>query len=195
MLPQRVSPRMRPQGSSIPGMSEKLFVSLARLVLLVTAIATAAPFVVPVLAIATGAYPSMPMDAGSVSRLLSFFLAEALSVGLVIGVPTAVFLVCRRERVMRRAYATVGASAIAGALLTAALSVWVVPSTNASYRRLAFGDAAGRLVNGRRLNEPGEPGDRFQTRQRWALPESVLVFTALAILASRAAHRRSGELT
>lgn len=38
-------------------MSQELFVRLARLVMLVTAFATAAMLVVPFLAIATGAYP------------------------------------------------------------------------------------------------------------------------------------------
>jgi hypothetical protein len=55
------------------------------------------------------------------------------------------------------------------------------------YRKLAFGDAEGRSVNGRRRNAPGGPGDRFQMDHRWTLPESVLVLAALAIAASRVA--------
>jgi len=90
---------------------------------------------------------------------------------------------------------TVGAFIIAGALVTAAFSVWVAPVTNATYRKLAFGDPGGRLVNGRRLNERGRPGDQFQMRQRWALSEPVLVLAAVAMVASRGVDRRSRELT
>jgi hypothetical protein len=84
-------------------------------------------------------------------------------------------------------YITVGAFTIATALVTAALNASVAPVTNAMYRKLAFGDAEGRSVNGRRLNAPGGLGDRFQMDHRWTLPESVLVLAALAIAASRVA--------
>jgi hypothetical protein len=166
-------------------LSRNVFERLTRRVLVVTAIATAAMLVVPLFAIASGAYPSLPANAGAVSRLLFFFLPEALSAGLLVGVPTAVFLVCRRARISRGLVATVGGFTIAAALATGVLSAWIVPVANASYRTLAFGDAEGRMVNGRRLNEPGGPGDRSQARQRWAFPESVLVFGVLAIVAAR----------
>jgi hypothetical protein len=177
----------------LPGMSQELFVRLTRLAILVTTIATAGMLVVSLFASATGAYPSLPIDPGAVSRLLVFFLPQALSAGLPIGVLTAVFLACRRTRGSRALYATVGAFTIAGALATAALSVWVVPVTNASYRTLAFGDAGGRMVNGLRLNEPGGAGDRFQARHRWTFAESVVVLGVLAIVAGRVAHRQSRQ--
>jgi len=172
-------------GPRVPNMSRDIFERLTRRVMVVTAIATAAMLVVPLFAIATGAYPSLPTNAGAVSRLVFFFLPEAMSAGLLIGVPTAVFLVCRRARFSRGLFATVGAFTFAGALAMGALSAWIVPVANASYRTLAFGDAGGRMVNGRRLNEPGGPGDRSQARQRSAFPESVLVFGVLAIVAAR----------
>ena len=173
------------QPSERRGVNQELFLRLTRLVMVVTAIATAAMLVVPLFAIATGAYPSLPINAGAVSRLVFFFLPEAMSAGLLIGVPTAVFLVCRRAHISRGLFPTVGAFTIAGALATGVLSAWIVPVTNASYRTLAFGHAGGRMVNGRRLNEPGGPGDRSQARQRRAFPESVLVFGVLAIGAAR----------
>ena len=166
-------------------MSWEIFVRLTRRALVVTTIATTGMLVVPLFAIATGAYPSLPTHAGVVSRLVFFFLPEAPSAGLLIGVPTAVFLVCRGARLSRGLCATVGAFTIAGALATGALSALIVPVTNASYRTLAFGHAGGRTVNGRHLNEPGGPGARSQARQRWAFPESVLVFGLLAIVAAR----------
>ena len=83
--------------------------------------------------------------------------------------------------------ATILCMSHATALVTAALNVSVAPVTNAMYRKLAFGDVDGRSVNGRRLNAPGGPGDRFQRDHRWTLPESVLVLAALAMAASRVA--------
>jgi hypothetical protein len=68
-----------------------------------------------------------------------------------------------------------------------ALNVSAAAMTNAMYRTLAFGDAEGRSVNGRRFNAHGGPGDRFQMAYRWALPESVVVLAALAMAASRVA--------
>jgi hypothetical protein len=87
-------------------------------------------------------------------------------------------------------FATVGAFTIAGAIVTGALSAWIAPATNASFRTLAFGHAGGRMVDGRRLNEPGGPGDRSQARQRWAFPESVLVFGMFASVAAVAPGTR-----
>ena len=55
---------------------------------------------------------------------------------------------------------------------------------------MAFGNVRADLFNGRRLNAPGGPGDRFQRDTRWTLPESVLVLVALAIAASRIAAPR-----
>jgi hypothetical protein len=166
---------------------------LARFVVPTMAIATAASFIVPLLAIATAAYSALPVNIGTVSWLLLLFLPQALGVALPIAIPVAVFLGCRRAPVKRQVYTTVGAFTIAGALVTAALNVWVAPVTNAAYRKLAFGDAAGRLVDGRRLNDAGGAGDRFQTRHRWMGPESVLVLAAFAIAASRIAYRQSTQ--
>ena len=149
-------------------------------------VATAALCVVPLLAVATGAYASLPTGAGATSRLLLLFLPQAVAVALPIATATAVFLVCRSLPVTRQVRITVGAFSIATALVTTALNVSVAPVTNAMYRKLAFGNAEGRSVNGRRLNAPGGPGDRFQMDHRWTLPESVLVLAALAIAASRA---------
>jgi hypothetical protein len=166
---------------------------LARFVVPPMAIATAAFFIVPLLAIATAAYSALPVNIGAVSWLLLLFLPQALAVAFPIAIPVAVFLGCRRAPVTRQVYTTVGAFTIAGALVIAALNVWVAPVTNAAYRKLAFGDAAGRLVDGRRLNEPGGAGDRFQIRHRWTGPESVLVLAAFAIAASRIAYRQSTQ--
>lgn len=148
-------------------------------------------FIVPIFAIATGAYPDMATGVGTVSSILALFVPQALAVALPIAIPLAVFLVGRRAPITRRVLTTVGGFCLAGALITAALSVWIAPITNAAYRNLAFGDSGGRIVDGRRLNEPGGAGDRFQMRQRWALPESVLVFAAFGLVASRLAFRRS----
>ena len=181
---RRVVP-MRWTCGRIPGVSYELFVRSARSVVLATAIEVAIFFVVPLFAVATGAYPAMPIGVGTVSRILALFLPQALAVALPIAVPLTVFLVCRRTPITRRVLTTVGAFTIMCALVTAALNAWIAPEANAAYRKLAFGDTAGRIVNGRRLNEPGGAGDRFQMRQRWALPESVLMFAAFALAASR----------
>src|SRR5262249_55430363 len=122
------------------------------------------------------------------SRLLLLFLPQAVAVALPIAVTAALFLVCRRVPVTRQVCITVGAFSVAATLVTAALSVSVAPVTNAMYRKLAFGDAEGRSINGRRLNAPGGAGDRFQMSHRWALPESVLVLAVLAMAASRVAQ-------
>jgi len=174
---------------------QELFARLTRLAMLAASIVSAASLVVPLFAIATGAYPSLPISIGAVSQLVAFFLPQALLAGLQIGVPMAIFLGCRRARVSREALATVGAFTIAAGLVTAALSVWIVPVTSASYRTLAFGDPAGRMVDGRRLNEPGGPGDRSQARQRWGVPASVLVFAAFATVAASVPPHRPCELT
>ena len=168
-------------------MSHDLFRSLARFVVAAAIVATAALCVVPLLAVATGAYASLPTGVGASSRLLLLFLPQAVAVALPIAAATAVFFVCRSLPVTRHVCITVGAFAAAAAVVTGALNVSVAPVTNAMYRKLAFGDAEGRSVNGRRLNAPGEPGDRFQTDHRWTLPESALVFVALAGAASRVA--------
>jgi hypothetical protein len=168
-------------------MEHDLFQSLARFVVTAAIVVTAASCVVPLPAVATGAYASLPTGAGGTARLLLLFLPQAVAVALPIAAATAVFFVCRRLPVTRQVCRTVGAFAIATALVTAALNVSVTPVTNAMYRKLAFGDAEGRSVNGRRLNAPGGPGDRFQMDHRWTLPESVLVLAALAIAASRVA--------
>jgi hypothetical protein len=115
------------------------------------------------------------------------FLPQAVAVALPIAAAIAVFFVCRGLPVTRHVCISVGAFTIATALVTAVLNVSVAPATNAMYRKLAFGNAEGRSVNGRRLNAPGGPGDRFQMDHRWTLPESVLVLGALAIAASRVA--------
>jgi len=170
-------------------MSPELLKRLAQVVTATATVATAAFCVVPLLAVTTGAYPSLPMGVGSGSQLVLLVLPQAFAVALPIAVATAVFSVCRRQSVTRQVGITVGAFTIATALVTAALNVSVAPVTNAMYRKLAFGDAEGRTVNGRRLNAPGGSGERFQVTHRWALSESVLVFAALAIVASRvAAH-------
>ena len=174
-------------------MSHELFMRLARFVVPPMAIATAAFFIVPLLAIATAAYSALPVNIGAVSWLLLLFLPQALAVAFPIAIPVAVFLGCRRAPVTRQVYTTVGAFTIAGALVIAALNVWVAPVTNAAYRKLAFGDAAGRLVDGRRVNEPGGTGARFQIRHRWTGPESELVLVAFAIAASRIAYRQSTQ--
>jgi len=171
-------------------MMHDLVRSLVRFVVAVAIVATAALCIVPLLAVATGAYASLPTGASATSRLLLLFLPQAVAVSLPIAAATAVFFVCRTVPVTRQVCMTVGAFTIAMALVTAALNVSIAPVTNAMYRKLAFGDAEGRSVNGRRLNAPGEPGDRFQTDHRRALPESVLVFAALAIAASRVATPR-----
>jgi hypothetical protein len=171
----------------IVGMRRDLFQSLPRFMVAAAIIATAALCVVPLLAVATGAYASLPTGVGAASRLLLLFLPQAAAVALPIAAATAVFIVCRGLPLTRQVYITVGALTIATALVTAALNVSVAPVTNAMYRKLAFGDAEGRSVNGRRLNAPGGPGDRFQLDHRWTLPESVLVLAALAIAASRVA--------
>jgi hypothetical protein len=168
-------------------MRHDLFQSLARFVVAAAIVATAAFCVVPLLAVATGAYASSPTDAGATSRLLLLFLPQAVAVALPIATAIAVFFVCRGLPVTRQVCKTVGAFAIATALVTAALNVSVAPVTNAMYRKLAFGNAEGRSVNGRRLNAPGGPGDRFQMDYRWTLPESVLVLAGLAMAASRVA--------
>jgi hypothetical protein len=173
-------------------MSHDLFERLAWFVVAAATVATAAFCVVPLFAVATGAYPSLSTGVAAISRLLLLFLPQALAVALPIAAATAVFFVCRSSPVTRQVCITVGTFTIATALVTAALNVSVAPVTNAMYRELAFGDADGRLVNGKRLNAPGGLGDRFQMNQRWALPESVLVLAALAIAASRLAppHQR-----
>ncbi|HMF93976.1 MAG TPA: hypothetical protein VKE96_06775 [Vicinamibacterales bacterium] len=170
-------------------MKHDLVQSLARFVVTAAIVATVALCVVPPLAVATGAYASLPPGAGATSQLVLLFLPQAVAVALPIAAATAVFFVCRSLPVTRQVGMTVGGSAIATALVTAALNVSVAPVTNAMYRKLAFGDAEGRPVNGRRLNAPGGPGDRFQTDHRWTLPESVLVLAALAITSSRVAAR------
>src|SRR5262249_33519012 len=168
-------------------MNHDLFRSLARSVVVVAIVATAALCVVPLLAVATGAYASLPTGVGATTLLSLLFLPQSGAVAFPIAAAIAVFFVCRSFPVTRQVCLTVGAFAVTTALVTAALNVSVAPATNAMYRKLAFGDAAGRSVNGRRLNDPGEPGDRFQMDHRWKLPESVLVLVALAIAASRVA--------
>jgi hypothetical protein len=173
-------------------MRHDLFQSLARFVVGAAIVATAALCVVPLWAVATGAYASSPTGPIATSRLLLLFMPQAVALALPIAAAIAVFFVCRSLPVTRQVCITVGAFAIATALVTAALNVSVAPVTNAMYRKLAFGNAEGRSVNGRRLNAPGGPGDRFQSDHRWTLPESVLVLSALAIAASRvsAPHAR-----
>jgi hypothetical protein len=117
-------------------------------------------------------------------RLLLLFLPPAVAVALPIATAIAVFFVCRRAPVTRQVCITVCAFTIAAAFVAAILNVSVAPVTNAIFRKLAFGNAEGRSVNGRRLNAPGEPGDRFQMDHRWTLPESVLALAALAIAGS-----------
>jgi hypothetical protein len=169
------------------GVSRDLFKCLARFAVVTATVVTAAFCVVPLLAVATGAYAFLPMGVGAAARLSLLFLPQAVAVAAPIAAATAVFFVCRSLPFNRQLGITVGIFAIALALITAALSVSVAPVTNAMYRKLAFGDADGRSVNGRRLKAPGEPGDRFQMDHRWALTESVLVLAALAIVASRVA--------
>ena len=168
-------------------MSHHVFKSLSRFVVVTAAVATTAFCVVPLLAIATGAYAALPTGVGAISRLLLVLLPQAIAVALPFAVAAAVFLVCRRLPVTRQVGVTVGAFAIAMALVTAALNVSVAPVTNAMYREMAFGSPEGRLVDGRHLNAPGGPGERFQMYHRWALPESVLVLAAPAMVASRVA--------
>jgi len=167
-------------------MSHDLFRALARIAVGVAIVATAAFCVVPLLAVATSAYATLPTGVSPISRLTLFFLPQAVAVALPIAAATAVFVVCRTLPATRQAWLTVGAFTVAMALVAAALNVSVAPVTNAMYRKLAFGDADGRSVNGRRLNALGEPGNRFQMDHRWTLPESVLLFAALAFAASRA---------
>lgn len=168
-------------------MMHDLFQSLARVVVAAAIVATAALCVVPLLAVVTGAYASLPAGAGATSQLLLLFLPQAVAVALPLAAATAVFFVCRGLPITRQVCITVGAFTAATALVTAALNVSVAPVTNAMYRKLAFGDADGRSVDGRRLNAPGGPGDRFQMDHRWTLPESVLVLAVLSIAASRIA--------
>ena len=151
-------------------MSHNLLQSLARFGVAAAIVITAATCIVPLVAIATGAYASLPSGAGATPRLLLLFLPQAVAVALPIASAAAVFFVCRNLRVTREVCLTVGAFAVATALVTAGLNVSVAPVTNALYRQLAFGDAEGRFVNGRRLNAPGEPGDRFQRLHRRTLP-------------------------
>ena len=172
---------------TILGLRHDLFQSLARFAVAAAIIATAALSVVPLLAVVTGTYASLPTGAGAASRLVLLFLPQAVAVAVPIGAAAAVFVVCRRFPVTRQVCITVVAFAIATVLVTAALNVSVVPVTNAMYRKLAFGEAEGRSVNDRRLNAPGEPGDRFQIDHRWTLPATALVLAALAIAASRVA--------
>jgi hypothetical protein len=91
-------------------------------------VATAVLCVVPLLAVATGAYASVPMGVGGTSRLVLLFLPQAIAVVLPI----------------------------------------------AAYRTLVFSDAEGRSVDGRRLNSPGGPGDRFQMEHRSVDPIAIL---------------------
>jgi len=168
-------------------MSRDLLQSLARFVVIVVILTTAAFCVVPLLAVTTGAYAFLPGGVATTLRLLLLFLPQAVAVALPVASATAVFFVCRKLPITRQVCITVGAFAVATALVTAGLNVSVAPVTNAMYRKLAFGDAEGRSVNGRRLNAPGEPGDRFRMDHRWTLPECVLVLAALAIAASRVA--------
>src|SRR5262249_44238901 len=141
---------------------------------------------VPPLAVATSAPATLPTGVSPIPRRTLFFLPQAVAVALPIAAATAVFVVCRTLPATRQLWLTVGAFTVAMALVAAALNVSVAPVTNAMYRKLAFGDADGRSVNGRRLNALGEPGNRFQMDHRWTLPESVLLFAALAFAASRA---------
>jgi hypothetical protein len=168
-------------------MSDDLLGRLAKFTLAAATVATAALCVVPLLALATGAYASLPIGVGAVSRLLLLFLPQAIAVALPIAVATAVFFVCRSVPITRQVCVTVGAFTVAATLITTALNVSVAPVANATYRKLAFSAAEGRFVNGRRLNAPGEPGDHFQIEHRRALSESVVVLAALAIAASRVA--------
>jgi len=169
------------------GMRDDLFRSLARFFVAAAIVATAALCAVLLLAVATGAYAALPTGAAAASRLLLLFLPQAVAIALPFAAATAVFFVCRSLPVTGEVCVTVGAFTIAAALVTAALNVSVAPVTNAMYRTLAFGDAEGRSVNGRRLNARGGPGDQFQIEHRWTLPESVLVLAALATAASRVA--------
>ena len=172
-------------------MSHDVFGSLSRFVVATAMVVTAAFCVVPLFVVATGSYTTLPLGVGATSRLLLLFLPQAAAIALPITVAAAVFFVCRRlPPVTRQVCITVGTFIVAATVVTAALNVLVAPATNAMYRQLAFGDADGRSVNGRRLNAPGEPGDRFRMEHRWALPEAVLVLAALAFAASRAISER-----
>jgi hypothetical protein len=55
-------------------MSHELFKRLARFVVAATTVATAALCVVPLFAVVTGAYPSLPSDVAGISRLLLLLL-------------------------------------------------------------------------------------------------------------------------
>jgi hypothetical protein len=138
-------------------MSHDLFRSLVRFVVVTAIVVTAGFCVVPLVAVATGAYASLPAGVGATTRLPLSFLPQALAVALPLAAATAVLFVCRRFPVTRQVCLTVCAFTVAAALVTAALNVSVAPVTNAMYRH------------------------------RWTPPETVLVLAALAIAACRIA--------
>src|SRR5262249_19575122 len=107
----------------ILGMRHDLLQSLARFAVAVAIVATAASCVVPLLAVATGAYAFSPSGVAATLRLLVLFVPQAVAVALPIASATAVLFVCRNVPVTRQVCITVGAFTVATALVTAALNV------------------------------------------------------------------------
>jgi lipopolysaccharide export LptBFGC system permease protein LptF len=150
-----------------------------------TALLMVAVWSLPLIALTTGAYPSMPVTVANVLRLLVYLVPEALPVAIPIGLAVGVLAACGGRSVPRRARLAVVLLVIAGTALAYVLFIWIAPLTSQAFRDLA----APRGIEFR-LNAPGSVGDRLLRDERWAILCGTAVLAAFALSAAAAARGR-----
>jgi lipopolysaccharide export LptBFGC system permease protein LptF len=150
-----------------------------------TAVVTIAIWTMPLIALATGAYPSMPVTALNVALLFGYLSPTALVVAIPMGLSTGVLAACGRPSDARRIRVAVVLMVIVATVVACMLFLWLAPITSRAYRELAA-PAGGEL----RVNRPGTIGYRVSQHERWALLCANAVLATFALSAAAAASPR-----
>jgi hypothetical protein len=158
---------------------------IGRAALAATILVVMAVWSLPLIALVTGAYPSMPVTAANVSRLLVYVVPEAWPVATPIGLAIGVLTVCGNRSMARRARAAVALLAAAGTAVAFVLFIWIAPRASQAFRDLA----EPRGIESR-INPPGSRGDQFQRIERWTILSGTAVLAAFAVSAAGAARGR-----
>ena len=150
-----------------------------------TAVVTIAVWILPLLALATGAYPSMPVTAMNVALLFLYLSPTALVVAIPMGLSAGVLAACGRPSDACRIRVTVVLLVIVATVVACMLFLWLAPITSRAYRELAA-PAGGEL----RVNLPGSVGYRLAQHEGSALLCASTVLAAFGLSAAAAAAPR-----
>jgi hypothetical protein len=159
---------------------------MGRAVLAATALLTMVIWMLPLFAVATGAYPSMPVTIANVVRLVVYLSPTALGVTIPMGLSIGVLAVCGSRTPPRHVRATVALLSMAATAAAFALFIGVAPPASQAYRDLA--SPPGIEL---RVNRPGSAGYQRERYGQWALVCGNGVLAAFAMSAAAAARRRT----